>query len=589
VLADFPYFFQQPVQLIYSGSPDLGPDAFDEIIELQEAFRLADRPLTLAAEAGSGHDTLYLGLYNQAGDVAEILASAGISLTIDPPVLTRAEQEALEAKEEEVAEEEGVTEEDSSEGEAPIDEEEEEIEPMPTPSVIRLLQSDLGNVQMAGTSLILLNEDSDGRHVVVLAASGEGLESAVNRLLDIIPTSAENALGDCLLQATLALCPTGISGEEVEAELLSGGEPAEIGEEVEADPPDEEADEDIEDEEGEDEEDSGSAGDPDYDAIGAAYQGDIGLGETVEAELLEEEAHGWTLRVEGPTLVNIVTETDTELLDMVLEIYEADGTFVMEADDTFDGEGEQLLGFEVPAGAVYAIVVRDFFDGPGEYTLTVSESTSQGGVFIYADDDDTPLGQGFTSADTFEAALAGAYEVTVWRASENDTLTGEDIVGYDLIIWTSGDYVAADLFESEDAAILFESVFLNENSKLLITGAVPSLLAQEPRALLSDMEVAGTDTTLLDGFVEGDIIELADTYESSILEIDSLIEEDGDILLFMRGPGSEETGQVVGIASDSPETGTQIIVLITPFSALPEETQSLLFANIMDWFGLASP
>ncbi|RMH00644.1 MAG: hypothetical protein D6706_03375, partial [Chloroflexi bacterium] len=91
VLSDFPYFYRQPVDLVYTGDPDLGPDAFDEIIALQDAFRRVDKPLALAAAPADDHDVLYLGLYNQADDVVEILATHGISLTISPPILTEEE------------------------------------------------------------------------------------------------------------------------------------------------------------------------------------------------------------------------------------------------------------------------------------------------------------------------------------------------------------------------------------------------------------------------------------------------------------------------------------------------------------------
>ena len=246
-LGDFPYFFQQPVNLVFTGNPDLGAGAFNDIIALQDAFQKADIPLALAAEAQPNHDVLYLGLYNQSDDVADILASSGISLTIQPPIMTAVEEQDAEATPTpDPADENGAAEE----------------------TAVRLVQSELGNVQMAGTALIVLAEEDGRRSVVVLAASAEGLQNTVSRLLDLIPLDVQTALESCLLQDPIALCPTNVADEPVEAELLTaqisapttpGGEtPAGGG--------------------------GGGGGQPVAD-LGAEVQGPIALGETVEGTL----------------------------------------------------------------------------------------------------------------------------------------------------------------------------------------------------------------------------------------------------------------------------------------------------------------
>ena len=210
-LVDFPYFYQQPVNLVYTGSPDLGAGAFTDIIDLQTAFGQAGIPLALAQEAQPDHDTLYLGIYNQSEDVADILASAGISLTIEPPIMIEVE---------EMAEEDATPTSGRSTNEADEEPTEEEAEGV---EGIRLIHSKLGNVEMSGTALIVLDEDNGRRNVVVLAASREGLESTVARLLDLIPLDAETALGNCLVQDPIALCPTLVADEPVEAELITRG------------------------------------------------------------------------------------------------------------------------------------------------------------------------------------------------------------------------------------------------------------------------------------------------------------------------------------------------------------------------------
>ena len=60
------------------------------------------------------HDVIYLGLYNQAEDVADILDAAGLTLTIDPPIVVEEETPAAEEEEETPAEEDEPKEADES-------------------------------------------------------------------------------------------------------------------------------------------------------------------------------------------------------------------------------------------------------------------------------------------------------------------------------------------------------------------------------------------------------------------------------------------------------------------------------------------
>ena len=175
------------MELSYIGEVDLGPDAFDDIIRLQNGFGVVGQKLELTATPSGENNVLHLGIYNQAltdEAVMDLLADAGLDLLIEPTVLTaeelralHAEALALAAAEAAAAEAAGETVEDeAAEPEEMVIEEE--------PEIIQLILSPMGNVEMVGTSLILLVE-VDGRYeIVVLAASKEGMENSVNRLLD---------------------------------------------------------------------------------------------------------------------------------------------------------------------------------------------------------------------------------------------------------------------------------------------------------------------------------------------------------------------------------------------------------------------
>jgi hypothetical protein len=332
VLSDFPYFFHNPVNLVYTGGPELGPDAFDEIIALQNAFSRVDRELSLAAEPQDGVDVVYLGLYNQAGEVEKLLEGAGITFLFDPPI-DAPSTEPLSDQPLPVEETEAVTVEETA---------------------VRLIQSTLGDIQMSGTALILLDESEDQRRVIILAASNEGLGNTVNRLLNLIPLNADYALSDCLIQANLALCPSNVADETVEYELDTSGTPPP----AEAEPPAEP---------GPGEGDIGGGIGSGLDS--AVPQGTIILGETISGTLAEGESHAWTFS-EGPATIDAILSGAE--LDGVIEIYGPDGELLWVVDDGVTGEDEVLLGFEVPDDGVYTAVIYDFFYRAVDYTLTVT-------------------------------------------------------------------------------------------------------------------------------------------------------------------------------------------------------------------------
>lgn len=565
VLADFPYFFRGPVNLVYTGGPDLGPDAFDEIIALQDAFRRVDHELRLASEPDPDGETLYLGLYNQSQGVADILASADIALTIDPPVLVE-EEAPIGAGEtaEKVAEEAPPENEEAEAVEMPPDESDLE-----EPDAIRLIQSSLGNVQMSGTALILLDEQNGQRSVVVLAASSDGLENAVDRLLNLIPLNADYALADCLLQDTLALCPTNVAHEVVEAELQSGGIP-DAAESPEVEVP-------------------SGAGEGAAAELDAVNQGVIEIGQSVEGTLAENEKHAWTFNG-GPATIDIVVESSDDL-DAVLELYDPGNELIDSSDTNFTGQNEQLVGVEIPDDGDYTIIVRDFFDDGGTYTLTVSagergEESENQSIFIFADDDGVPLTTGFTSAEALATLLGSDYEVTVWESIVDGPLQEDTLAGYRLVIWDSGDYQTEAGLLDEDTAVVLD--YLEGGGDIFITGVAPALLGNLELAPLSDLEVAGDDPVLLDGLVVGDVIELDQTYDAILSELLSENTEEGAVAFLLRGPQSEGSGNVVGLAAtENVSYNQKTVILLAPFVALPPDIQEILLRNIVTWFGLS--
>ena len=539
-LAEFPYFYDaDTVDVIYSGNPELGPNAFDEIIALDEAFEPLGIDVQLAGEPNRNNDVLYLGLYNQVGDdVLEILSSEGISLTIDPVPLTADELAQL-------AEEEA--DEDEEEEEAFVDE-------------IRVLETSLGTIQMSGSALFLLVEDGDQQSLIVLAASSEGLQVAVSRLIAMTPRNAPSALQDCLLQADLALCPTGITDEQVEAELNTGGAPAPVV----VPPPDGG--------------NGGSGGGNGQlnEELNALIIGPISIGETVSGMLDSEVGHGYTF-AEGPAVIDI-TLIASEELDGVIEVYDPNNELVNFTDNTFGGEDEEARNVEIDSGT-YTIVVRDFFGDPAEYSLSVTEAVGDSGaIFIYSDDDGESGST--TSATDIADLLSPTYAVVLFEASSSPPLTDSDLEAVSLVIWDSGDF--ADSTPDEDDDILLS--FLSSGGNILFIGGTPTLFTGFDSAPLSDVRMVDTGTVLTEGFEDGQLISLTQTVEAAFVDVEE--PDVGEIWFMFRGPNSANAGTVISFVSESDDSSAKLGAVFMPYWALPEAEAAQLLFNLIDYYGI---
>ncbi|MCL4871557.1 MAG: hypothetical protein KJ063_21575 [Anaerolineae bacterium] len=546
VLRDFPFFYSPNVNLIYAGSPDLGPSAFDDIIALQQAFRNVNIRLNLAAAPAANHDILYLGLYNQASELEDFLKQAGITLVIDPPITTDDEDK-----------------EDDSTG-----------TPTPTPTSdngddtkkekdVRQIQSSLGNIQMSGTSLILLDESQGQRRVIVLAASKAGLESTVNRLINMMPLNASYTLADCLVQDTLALCPSGVNNEEVEAELDTGGAPEPSATPVPG---------------------TGTTPAPDTgteDELGAIRQGTISLGQTVNGTLEPDELHSWVFNG-GPAVIDITVQGSN--LDAVLELYDSNFELLEYRDSTFSNQAETIRAVNIPDGDNYYIVVYDYFGDPSDYTLTVTTSEAGSGdasIFIFVDDDGTPAAGGIRSGEAIAAVLAAQYETTIWTTSIDGPLSENTLAGYNVIIWDSGDYRTSNEVFDPDMLIIFGHVF-DAGAALIIFGATPALLDFDGGDLvaLSDIEATEDEPILMDGIAIGDVYALDRTYQVVNVLLED-IDPENDLLLFSGGPNSP----AVTFAGAASQAEISIFFLLSPYVALPTTLQQILLPNILAWMG----
>jgi hypothetical protein len=86
-------------------------------------------------------------------------------------------------------------------------------------------------------------------------------------------------------------------------------------------------------------------------------------------------AHAWTFS-DGPAVVNIVLVPEAPI-DGILELYGPDGELMGAVDSEFTAGEERLDFTEIPDDQEYTIVVRDFFEEGGDYTLSVIAVTPE--------------------------------------------------------------------------------------------------------------------------------------------------------------------------------------------------------------------
>jgi len=131
--------------------------------------------------------------------------------------------------------------------------------------------------------------------------------------------------------------------------------------------------------------------------------------------------------------------------------------------------------------------------------------------------------------------------------------------------------------------------YIDSGRPILITGSSPTIFGDIGLAALSDVAFTGDDATLLADFAAGETLLLDDTYQ--VVSAGFILEDiqDDSTPFLLRGSGSEDSGNVIALASiDEFNADQQTILFMLPFSALPEDAQATLLNNMMTWFGFAT-
>jgi hypothetical protein len=190
-LADFPFFFDEEADLVYAGDPLLNSSLLKGGSTLQALFDAEGKTLSVSAAEDKAQDTLFFGLYEQAEEVEPYLAAAEVTLVITPTGTVEEGKSSLTS-----ATPKATTSPVSSQsltGTQPITPTQPPTTAKPSTGSAaeaesvssgtnRIVIEPLGEMALAGTSLLLRQTDDQQRVVmVVLANTSKGLENALDR------------------------------------------------------------------------------------------------------------------------------------------------------------------------------------------------------------------------------------------------------------------------------------------------------------------------------------------------------------------------------------------------------------------------
>jgi hypothetical protein len=210
-------------------------------------------------------------------------------------------------------------------------------------------------------------------------------------------------------------------------------------------------------------------------------------------------------------------------------------------------------------------------------------SEPEGSILIVALDDGTGRYDSLTSADDYAGILEERYEITMWSAARDGPPDMMDLLDYDLVIWTAGDF--EDVMGDEYDDLLFTAMF--EGIPLILSGAYVGDTTTE--AVQRDIQVQDATHPLASGFESGQVIDFVTAPSGSEYEVGVLedFQEDEGSMIFVRGPGSEESGIASIVTLEDEFSGFRLVFIGFPLYLLPDAPKSDLVSNAVSW--LLSP
>lgn len=212
-------------------------------------------------------------------------------------------------------------------------------------------------------------------------------------------------------------------------------------------------------------------------------------------------------------------------------------------------------------------------------TDSAAETELEGRIIVVSLDEGEGRYDSMTSAEDYVRILGERYDVTMWSKAQDGSPGTEELLDYDLIIWTTGDFEEAIGDEESDMLL---TIMLAEKP-LIISGAYLDDTA--PTAVQRDIQVADADHPVAQGFEPQEVISFlpppaGGEYETSVLEADLTT---GGVVVFVRGPDSEEAGTESVLIVEDESLGMRITLVGFPVYLLPQEAKSRLVLNLVEW------
>jgi len=197
-IAEFPYLYKGPVDLVQAAGGNLDPRLIARSAVERVAFQKAGLPLSLRPEAAPDRDTLFVGTFDNLEAVQEFLVTAGVTVTLPAEDETEPASSTPEAID------------TGSPTPTPVAEEEEAASqagpPATRPVSGTITVESIGVVPAAGTTLYV-SDHSGGRAVVITLA--EDADSAI-KALDRLES---NDFDNCVHGGAVTVCSTGEAEE----------------------------------------------------------------------------------------------------------------------------------------------------------------------------------------------------------------------------------------------------------------------------------------------------------------------------------------------------------------------------------------
>ncbi len=186
---------------------------------------------------------------------------------------------------------------------------------------------------------------------------------------------------------------------------------------------------------------------------------------------------------------------------------------------------------------------------------------------------------GKTSADDYYAILKEKYDVTVRSEAKDGAPPAGDLLDYDLVIWSGGDF-ETPFGEEESAALV---TLMLEQVPMIVSGAF--LTEDAAVAVQQDIRVQDAGHPVTRGFTKGEIIAFVSAPSGKDYAVQVLEQSDAEdaVVAMVRGPASESPGNPSVLVLEQGQTGLKMLYIVFPLYLLPDEAKTRLVSNAVGW------